>query len=58
MFYKGGMEGMNARKAHELKLKIEYFEQRAAWAISAAERKNLQEKINDMREELEALKNA
>lgn len=52
------MEGMNARKAHELKIKIEYFEQRAAWAISAAERKNLQEKINDMREELEALKNA
>lgn len=49
---------MNARKAHELKIKIEYFEQRAAWAISAAERENLQEKISDMKKKLEALKNA
>ena len=47
---------MNERKMHELKKQIEYFEQRAAWGETQETRKNLYNKIRELRRQMEVMK--
>lgn len=47
---------MNERKMHELKKRIEYFEQRAAWGETQEARKNLYNKVRELRRQMEVMK--
>lgn len=51
-----GGEYMNERKMHELKKRIEYFEQRAAWGETQEARKNLYNKVRELRRQMEGMK--